>query len=71
MISFQAAYFEIFERGLADDLRDETSGDFKHLLMAMVLAERDELFEIDEDAAQEDAQAIFDVQTLFFPFEIF
>ena len=45
-----------------EDLRDETSGDFKHLLLAMVLAERDELFEIDEDAATEDAQAIFDVR---------
>ena len=51
----------MFERGLADDLRDETSGDFKHLLLAMVLAERDELFEVDEDAAEADAQAIFDV----------
>jgi len=54
------AYHELFDRLLADDLRDETSGDFKHLLMAIVLGERDELFEIDEDAAQEDAQNIFD-----------
>jgi len=56
------AYAEIFERSLADDVRDETSGDFKHLLMAMILAERDELFEVDEDQAAEDAQAIFDVR---------
>lgn len=56
----RAAYATIFERGLVDDLRDETSGDFKHLMLAMVLAERDELFEIDEDSATEDAQAIFD-----------
>ena len=55
------AYHELFDRLLADDLRDETSGDFKHLLMAIVLGERDELFEVDEDAAQEDAQNIFDV----------
>ena len=58
----QLAYHELFDRLLADDLRDETSGDFKHLLMAIVLGERDELFEIDEDAAQEDAQNIFDVR---------
>jgi len=54
------AYTEMFERSLADDLRDETSGDFKHLLMALVIGERDELFDVDEDAAQADAQAIFD-----------
>lgn len=54
------AYTEMFDRSLADDLRDETSGDFKHLLMALVLGERDELFEVDEDAAEADAQAIFD-----------
>ena len=29
--------------------------------MMMVLAERDELFEVDEGQAEEDAQAIFDV----------
>jgi len=54
------AYTEMFERSLADDLRDETSGDFKHLLLALVIGERDELFDVDEDAAQEDAQNIFD-----------
>jgi len=54
------AYHEMFDRELADDLRDETSGDFKHLLIALVLGERDEALDVDEDAAQEDAQAIFD-----------
>jgi len=54
------AYNELYERSLADDLRDETSGDFKHLLLALVLGERDELLDIDEDAAQADAQAIYD-----------
>ncbi|CAK8672060.1 annexin A13-like [Clavelina lepadiformis] len=56
----RAAYAELFERSLADDLRDETSGDFKNLLLAVVLAERDELFDIDEDQAEADAQAIYD-----------
>ena len=45
-------------------MRDETSGDFKHLLMALVLGERDELFEVDEDQAEADARAIFDVSLL-------
>uniref|UniRef100_H2ZA48 Annexin n=1 Tax=Ciona savignyi TaxID=51511 RepID=H2ZA48_CIOSA len=53
-------YHELFDRGLADDLRDETSGDFKHLLMAVTLGERDELFDVDEGQAEADAQAIFD-----------
>ena len=30
--------------------------------MMMVLGERDELFEVDEDQAEADAQAIFDVR---------
>lgn len=60
MEKIRETYDEMFDRSLADDLRDETSGDFKHLLMALVLGERDELFEVDEDAAEADAQAIFD-----------
>jgi len=54
------AYTELFDRSLVDDLRDETSGDFKHLLVALVTVERDELYETDEDQAETDAQAIFD-----------
>nr|XP_002131176.3 annexin A13-like [Ciona intestinalis] len=56
----RVAYNELFDRSLADDLRDETSGDFKHLLMMLTLAERDELFEVDEGQAEADAQAIYD-----------
>ena len=59
--TFQTAYTEMYERSLVDDLRDETSGDFKHLLLALINGNRDELFEVDEDAAQADAQAIYDV----------
>lgn len=62
VVTLQVAYAELFDRSLADDVRDETSGDFKHLLMAMILAERDELFEVDEDQAQADATAIYEVQ---------
>lgn len=44
-----------------EDVRDETSGDFKALLSLILLAQRDESYEVDEDAAEADAQAIFDV----------
>jgi len=58
--AIRTAYTEMYERSLVDDLRDETSGDFKHLLLALINGNRDELFEVDEDAAQADAQAIYD-----------
>ncbi|XP_039261972.2 annexin A13-like [Styela clava] len=58
--AIKAAYAIVFERSLMEDVRDETSGDFKTLLSMMLLAERDESWEIDEDAAEADAQAIYD-----------
>ena len=57
----QAAYETVFERNLMEDVRDETSGDFQTLLTMMLLAQRDESWEVDGDAAEADAQAIFDV----------
>ncbi len=51
----------MYGRKLADDLRDDTSGDFKHLLVAMVQGQRDETWTHNEDEAKADAQAIFDV----------
>ncbi|XP_033118701.1 annexin A13-like [Anneissia japonica] len=54
------AYAEVFERDLAEDLENETSGDFKYLMVSIANAGRDESDEVDEDAATEDAQELFD-----------
>lgn len=56
----KAAYETVIERNLMEDVRDETSGDFKTVLSLILLAQRDESYEVDEDAAEADAQALFD-----------
>lgn len=60
MAAIRLAYDKLYGRKLADDLRDDTSGDFKHLLVAMVQGQRDETWTHNEDEAKADAQAIFD-----------
>ncbi|XP_071965357.1 annexin A13-like [Antedon mediterranea] len=54
------AYTELFERDLCEDLENETSGHFKYLMISIANAGRDESDEVDEDAATEDAQELFD-----------
>ena len=50
-----------FDRVLEDDLMAETSGYFKRLLVSQCNAGRDESDDVNDDQAQEDAQAIYDV----------
>jgi len=56
----KAAYEAEFERNLEDDLQSETSGYFRRLLVSQCNAGREEGDDVDDDKAQEEAQAIYD-----------
>ncbi|PIK55691.1 hypothetical protein BSL78_07397 [Apostichopus japonicus] len=58
--AIKEAYAAEFERDLTEDLESETSGNFKYLLVSLCAAGRDESDEVDEDAAEADAQELFD-----------
>jgi len=60
MEKINESYTELYGRSLSEDLESETSGDFKTLLLALASGNRDEGFDVDEDAALVDAQAMFD-----------
>ncbi|XP_038050939.1 annexin A13-like [Patiria miniata] len=58
--AIKMAYNIIYDRDLGEDLYNETSGDFKHLMLAIYACARDESDEVDEDKAKEDAQELLD-----------
>ena len=53
--------FAEFERNLEEDLQNETSGNFKRLLVSQCNAGREEAEDVDDGKAEEDAQQIYDV----------
>ncbi|XP_033354998.1 annexin B9-like isoform X1 [Bombus vosnesenskii] len=52
------AYEAMYGRTLEDDLTDDTSGNFKRLMVSLCCANRDESFDIDHAAAIEDAKEL-------------
>ncbi|GFT77010.1 annexin A7 [Trichonephila clavipes] len=56
----KACYRQKFNKDLEEILISDSSGRFRHLLVSLVSAERDETVEIDFERAERDAQRLFD-----------
>ena len=56
-------YFSVYDADLEEDLKSDTSGYFRRLMVSLVTAGRQEedYSEVDYDKAREDAQKFFDV----------
>ena len=53
-------YFAVYGKEMEKDVKGDTSGFFKRLLVAQINAGRDEDPEFDRTAAKRDAKAIFE-----------
>lgn len=59
ILEIKTAYKRLFDRSLEDDLKSDTSGDFRRLMVSMSTGARNEGF-ADPDQAKQDAQELYD-----------
>lgn len=57
---FIEAYKEEFNRCLAEDIKNDTSGDFQKSLLVLLEASRDEGSEVDYDLSDDDARVLYE-----------
>ncbi|XP_044018894.1 annexin B9-like isoform X2 [Aphidius gifuensis] len=60
------AYEVMYGKSLEDDLRDDTSGSFKRLMISLCCANRDETFNVDQADALNDARKLLQAGELVF-----
>ncbi|KAK0084485.1 hypothetical protein PV325_006935 [Microctonus aethiopoides] len=60
------AYEAMYGKSLEDDLREDTSGNFKRLMISLCCGNRDESFDVDQAGAMEDARRLLQAGELRF-----
>ncbi|XP_045060848.2 annexin A13 isoform X1 [Desmodus rotundus] len=60
IVAIKEAYQRLFDRSLESDVKDDTSGNLKKILVSLLQANRDEGDNVDEDLAGQDAKDLYD-----------
>ncbi|KAG5841562.1 hypothetical protein ANANG_G00167930 [Anguilla anguilla] len=60
ILYYQEAYAQVHERDLEADIEGDTSGDVRNLMVALLQANRDETYEVDEELAEQDAASLIE-----------
>ncbi|KAM6216080.1 annexin A13 [Rhynchocyon petersi] len=60
IIAIKEAYQRLFGRSLESDVKDDTSGNLRKILVALLQANRDEGDDVDKDLAGQDAKDLYD-----------
>ncbi|XP_032706070.1 annexin A13, partial [Lontra canadensis] len=60
IIAIKEAYQRLFDRSLESDVKADTSGNLKKILVSLLQADRDEGDDVDKDLAGQDAKDLYD-----------
>ncbi|XP_006879527.1 PREDICTED: annexin A13 [Elephantulus edwardii] len=60
IVAIKEAYQRLFDRSLESDVKDDTSGSLRKILVALLQANRDEGNDVDKELAGQDAKDLYD-----------
>ncbi|XP_048214595.1 annexin A13 [Perognathus longimembris pacificus] len=60
IVAIKEAYQRLFDKSLESDVKDDTSGNLRRILVSLLQANRDEGDEVDKDLAGQDAKDLYD-----------